>query len=79
MNVMMYAYQSEEAAQQLFSNSNPTNRTTQIFQKLVQSVAGGSSYKVRTADKICTLTDPVYVLIVSPSTVSFGYSDCDRN
>ena len=47
MNVMMYIYQSEEAAQQLFSFSNPTNRTTQIFTKLFQSLAGGSSYKVQ--------------------------------
>ena len=46
VNVMMYTYQSEEAAQQLFSFSNPSNRTTQIFQKLFQSLAGGSSYKV---------------------------------
>ena len=45
VNVMMYIYQSEEAAQELFSFSNPTNRTTQIFQKLFQSLAGSSSYK----------------------------------
>lgn len=44
---MMYIYQSEQAANQLFSFSNPTNRTTQIFQKLFQYLAGGSSYKVK--------------------------------
>ena len=66
---MMYTYQSEEAAQQLFSFSNPTNRTTQIFQKLFQSLAGGSSYKVQQTR---------YVLIISSTstgTGSIGYSD----
>ena len=47
MNVMMYIYQSVEAAQQLFSFSGGSDRTTQIFTKLFQSLAGGSSYKVK--------------------------------
>ena len=55
LNVMMYIYQSEEAANQLFSFSNPTNRTNQIFQKLFQNLAGGSSYKVQ-VDKNIVLT-----------------------
>ena len=47
MNVMMYTYQSEEATRQLLDTRNLSNRTSQIFQKLFQSLAGGSSYKVQ--------------------------------